>query len=278
MVILLMASGILNCSGFVFKTFYKNLDTLLESRVSSYLAITDAQEDFLEARIQTHYQWHRYQELPQYAVFFQDLAGRVERGLSREDLEFVRTKTRDFRIRVAHRVYPDAIKILKEFPASRIAEQEKLIAEYNEDLAATVSMPGNERYQERLESNIEFFEFFTGNLTEEQRKRVERYTRESRDTAPLYLAYRRMNQTRLMSLLKKGPDGHQELENFMKTYFFNWESLYPPEYRSVARQNRILFYETTLDLDRSLSKEQRKKASEKLRELSTNFLELSGKL
>ncbi len=266
-----------NCSGFVFKTFYRNLDTLIQSRMDNYLAMTDAQSDFVDSRIEYHYRWHRYGELPRYAVVCENLAKRIENGLKKDDLEYIYGQMRDSRIRLARRVYPDASKFLKEFDPSLIGRQEQLIQEYNQELAEEVAQPASERFQERLESNIEFFEFFLGNLTEAQRKRIQRYTTQSTDATGLYLAYRRMNQTRLLSLLKKGDQGHAELDTFLKQYLFSWESLYPAAYRNAVYRNRSLFYDTVVDLDSTMSSQQRSHAASQVRELASNFLELAGK-
>ena len=87
-----------------------------------------------------------------------------------------------------------------------------------------------------------------------------------------------MNQTRLISLLKKGDSAHADIDKFLKQYLFNWEALYPVAYRNAVNRNRSLFYDTVLDLDASMSSSQRTHASNKVRELGRNFLELAGKL
>ncbi|MBU43190.1 MAG: hypothetical protein CMN76_08235 [Spirochaetaceae bacterium] len=267
-----------SCSGFAFKTFYRNLDTLIQSRMDNYLAMTSSQEEFIDGRINHHYRWHRYAELPNYADTCSDLAERIDRGLKRDDLEFIYGKLRKYRIRLASRIYPDAKQFLTDFDSSLIAEQERLIAEYNQELAEKVARPASEKFQERLKSNVEFFEFFLGDLNESQKQRIRRYTTQSEDTSALYLAYRRMNQTRLISLLKKGDSAHADIDKFLKQYLFNWEALYPVAYRNAVNRNRSLFYDTVLDLDASMSSSQRTHASNKVRELGRNFLELAGKL
>lgn len=269
---------LLNCSGFAFKTFYRNLDTLIQSRMDNYLAMTDDQESFIDSRIEHHYRWHRYAELPRYATVCEDLAGRIEKGLKKEDLQFTYARLREFRTRVAYRIYPDASQFLKDFDSTLIPKQKELISEYNKELAQEVARPAASRFQDRLESNTEFFEFFLGDLSAAQKQRVQRYTTQSVDTAGLYLAYRRMNQTRLLQLLEKGKSGHDDLDVFLKQYLFNWEALYPAAYRNAVNQNRTLFYDTVLDLDASLTNEQRKHAASRIRELGRNFLELAGKL
>ncbi|MCB1170464.1 MAG: hypothetical protein KDK25_09035 [Leptospiraceae bacterium] len=276
--LLLILAGLLpGCSGFAFKTFYRNLDTLLQARVDNYLALTDDQEEFLEGRIDAHYRWHRYVELPRYAEASKSLAERIESGLKKEDLEETYSQMRAFRIRLASRIYPDALKVLKDFDPGLIEEQRRLMEEYNEDLAEKAASPAASRFARRLESNVEFFEFFLGDLNASQKDRIRRYTSESADTTVLYLLYRKQNQKRMISILRKGKAGHEELEDFLKQYMFNWESLYPPSYRNAVNRNRVLFYQVVLDLDRGLSKSQRQYASTRLQELATNFLELAGK-
>ncbi|MCB1167232.1 MAG: hypothetical protein KDK37_11975 [Leptospiraceae bacterium] len=267
----------LNCTGFAFKTFYRNLDTLVESRVHSYVALTDEQEDFIDGRIATHYRWHRYTELPNYAAVFQEFATRIDRGLKRDDLNYAYSKMKLFRTRVAYRVYPDALELLRNFSSAQVDKQEKLIQEYNVDLAETVALSPAERFEKRLKSNREFFEFFLGDLSATQNQRISSYTQQSEDNVSQYLAYRRIVQTRLLSLLRRGPEGHDDLQSFLKTYFFQWESLYPPAYRRSQAKNRELFFQTLLDIDGTLTAEQRKHASGRIRELATNFLELAGK-
>ncbi|MCB1138495.1 MAG: hypothetical protein KDK23_07040 [Leptospiraceae bacterium] len=277
-ILFLFLSGFLSgCSGFAFKTFYRNLDTVLQARVDNYLALTDEQAEFLEGRIDEHYRWHRYVELPRYAEASKSLAKRIEAGLKKEDLDETYGQMRAFRIRLASRIYPDALQVLRNFDSARIEQQQRLMDEYNEDLAEKAARPAATRFAERLESNIEFFEFFMGDLNAAQKERVRRYTSETADTTVLYLLYRKQNQKRLISILKKGQSGHAELEDFLKQYMFGWENLYPASYRNAVNRNRALFYGVVLDLDRTLSKAQRQHAAGRLRELATNFLELAGK-
>ena len=67
---------------------YDNGATLLRWRATSYLDVHGSQAQDLDRRIETFLAWHRSTALPQYAVLAEACARRVERGLTRADLEW----------------------------------------------------------------------------------------------------------------------------------------------------------------------------------------------
>lgn len=246
---------------------YDNGATLLRWRATSYLDVHEAQAKDLERRIDVFLAWHRTTALPQYAQLAESCAARIDRGLTRADLEWaydsfhaqleesLRAATREI-APMLDTLTPEQIAHLEQ----RIGEDNTLFAEeYLDGDAAARRVRREERTVKRLE------EWF-GSLTAAQRAAVQRYGRTAPLTAELRLSDRRRRQAVLLSIVRT-----HSAQRTLAAWAVGWDQGRDPAYAAASDAQRAAYYDMLLAIGRTLSAEQRVIATTRFRQYAQEF-------
>lgn len=251
---------------------YDNADTLLRWEAKSYLDIHGAQVDELDARIAAFLAWHRAARLPEYVKLSNEAAARVERGLSREDLVWgYDAAVGEAREALRHAV-GDGANLLDRLSEAQIVHLESRFAEDNREFAREhLSGTPPQRRKERARRVVDRLEDWVGSLSDEQLERVALYSArapllaESRD-----LEYRR-SQAELTSMLRAHEAGQR-----LAGWAVDWERGRNPAYQSMVLAEREEMFDLLLDIDRTLSAQQRARAVARFRDYAADFARLAA--
>jgi hypothetical protein len=250
---------------------YNNADVFLRWQANSYLDFEGEESEALDQRITSLLAWHRAKALPQYARLAEEAATRMLRGVKREDLDWGYDAFRAQAQEAVGAAAGEAAGLLDRLRPEQLAHLERRIAEENrkferEQLRGTVE----ERRKRRLKRNLDRLEEWYGTLTEAQAERVRRYS----DAAPLAGDLRdrdrKRRQSEFVAMLRA-----REATPRLKSWALAWETDREPAYAAAQRQIRERYVELLLDLDRTLSPEQREKAAGRLRDYAETFDALS---
>jgi len=251
---------------------YDNADTLLRWEAKSYLDIHGAQVDELDARIADFIAWHRKQALPEYVELANEAASRVDRGLSREDLVWgYDSVVRELQQVLRHAVGEGA-DLLDRLSEEQIVHLESRFAEDNREFAREhLSGTPQKRRKERARRVAERLEDWVGSLSDAQLERVARYSAR----APLIDELRdreyRRRQAELAAMLR----AHQARER-LADWAVNWERGSNPAYLAMVAAQREELYDMLLDIDRTLSAEQRARAVARFKDYAADFARLAA--
>ncbi len=267
--VLIAAALLPGCSAL--RAGYENADTLLRWRLTSYLDVHDEQSDRLDAAIASFLSWHRARALPQYARICEDGAARLERGLSREDLvwgyDSLVAQSRESLRAAAEKIAP----LLDGLDEPQIRHLESRFAEDNRKFAREYLSGSDEKRRERrLERNIERMEDWVGRLSDEQLERVRQYS----ESALLFDGHRDRERKRLQAEFLAVVRAH-EAQKRLPELAANWDRGRDAEYRTANAALLKEYYAMVLDIDRTLSPEQRAKAVRRLRSYAEDFSALS---
>jgi hypothetical protein len=246
---------------------YDNGATLMRWRATSYLDVHGAQAKDLERRIERFLAWHRATALPQYARLAESSARRVERGLTRADLEWgydaFRTQLEES-LRVAAR---EIAPLMDSLTPEQIAHLEQRIAEDNREYAED-NLDGDEaaRRRQRMERNVTRLEEWVGPLSAAQRAAVRRYS----ETAPLTGALRASDRVRRQAALLEIVRAHAA-QRRLADWAAGWDQERAPAYAAASRGQREAYYDMLLAIDRGLSPEQRASAAARFRRFAEEF-------
>jgi hypothetical protein len=246
---------------------YDNGATLMRWRATSYLDVHGAQAKDLERRIERFLAWHRATALPQYARLAESSARRVERGLTRADLEWgydaFRTQLEES-LRVAAR---EIAPLMDSLTPEQIAHLEQRIAEDNREYAED-NLDGDEaaRRRQRMERNVTRLEEWVGPLSAAQRAAVRRYS----ETAPLTGALRASDRVRRQAALLEIVRAHAA-QRRLAVWAAGWDQERAPAYAAASRGQREAYYDMLLAIDRGLSPEQRASAAARFRRFAEEF-------
>ena len=246
---------------------YENADTYLHYRANSYLDLEGKASEELEERIGEFFNWHRKNALPQYARIGEEAARRLDDGLSREDLVWgydllVAHARQSLRV-AAERMAP----LLDRLSAEQAAKMEKRFAEDNRKFARGYLRGSEPERRKRLAKRVEErLEDWVGNLSQSQLERVKQHS----ERAPLYDEMRDRDRKRLqgelLDMVRK-----REAQKRLPERAANWERGREPAYAAASETGRKEYFALLLELDKTLSPEQRARAQANFRRYAEDF-------
>ncbi|HET7198981.1 MAG TPA: DUF6279 family lipoprotein [Burkholderiales bacterium] len=265
----LLALAAAGCS--TARVAYDHADIYLKWKASSYLALDDAEAVELGGRVDEFLAWHRARALPQYAALADETARRLARGLSQEDLvwgyDAALVQARESARAAAERIAP----LLDRLTSAQAAYLERRFADDNRRFARKYLRGGEgERRRLRVERNVERLEEWVGELSGEQVRRVARYS----ERAPLLEDLRARDHLRLQGELLALVRAHAARARLAEAAS-HWERGREPAYAAAYEASRAEYFAMLLDIDRSLTREQRGRAVRRLRGWADEFRALA---
>lgn len=252
---------------------YDNADTLLRWRLTGYLDVQGAQAEELEAGIASFLAWHRAEALPQYARIAEEAGERVARGLSRQDLVwgydvFHAQAGKSLRA-AAERLAP----LLDRLTAEQLARLERRFAEDNREFAEEfLAGSAQERSKRLARRTVERLEEWVGGLMESQAERVRQYAERAPLEDELRERYRRHRQAEFLAMLRE-----RKARERLAEWLARWASDREPAYAAAVRAQREQYIALLVDLDRTLSTEQRARAVARFKRYAQDFALLAGR-
>jgi len=250
---------------------YNNADVLIRWQANSYFDLQGEQSEEFDRKLAAFQAWHRARALPQYAALAEEAAARLLRGYSRLDLDWgydaVLAQVRETLGAAATEV----AGLLDRLSPEQIGHFEQRLAEDNRQFAKE-HLRGSmeERQQRREKRNAEQLEEWFGTLSEAQLERVRRYS----VRAPLYDELRdrdrKRRQAELLGILRT-----KEAKTRLSRWAQEWDQGRAPAYEAAVRATRAEYIEMLLDLNLSLSTEQREHGARRLRRYAALFATLS---
>lgn len=267
---LLIAVLLAGCS--TVRLVYDNAGTYLRWRAASYVDLEGPMADELDERIAGFLSWHRAQALPQYAALADEWARRFSRGLQPADLvwgyDALVTQARESLRAGAGRIAP----LLERLSPEQIAHIERRLAEDNRKFAReNLRGDDRERRRRRTERNVERLEDWVGTLSQAQLKRVEEYSQR----APLLDELRERDRKRLQGEFLAIVRARQAMKR-LPEFAAHWERGRDPAYAAALEAARREYFAMALDLERSLSPEQRARALRELGRYAGEFRALAA--
>lgn len=265
----MLAALLAGCSTVRFA--YDNAEAYLRWRAGTYLDVHGAMSDELDERVAAFMAWHRKQALPKYARIGDEARTRFSRGLTPADLDWgydaAIAQVRESLRAAAEQLAPlldrlDAQQV--EHLAARMADENRRFARDN--------LRGGERARRgrRVERNVERLEAWVGTLSQEQTDLVARYSQR----APLLDELRARDHQRLQTevlRLIRARQARQRLPDLAEHFDRGRE----PAYVAAIEASRREYFAMALELDRSLTPEQRGRAADQLARYADDFRALS---
>ena len=250
---------------------YDNANTYLHYRANSYLDLDPKAAEELDERIDEFFAWHRKNALPHYARIAEDAAKRVGNGLSREDLvwgydSLVAHVRQSLRVG-AERIAP----MLDRLTPEQVAHMEKRFADDNRKFARE-HLRGSEaeRRKRRAKRMEERLEDWVGNLSPVQVEKLRQFSERMPLNDELRDRDRKRIQAEFLEIVRRR-EAHKRLAEWAS----DWERGRDPAYRTASETFRHEYYGLLLELDRTLTDEQRARAQANLRRYADDFRALA---
>ena len=269
--VLVLAALACGCSTVRFA--YENADAYLRWKAGSYLDLQGEEADELDDRIDEFHAWHRKNALPKYVGLANEASLRFADGLSRQDLvwgyDSLRVQARESLRKAGDLVAP----LLDRLTPEQVAQIERRLAEenrqfYRDHLRGTES----DRRKKRAKYVVERLEDWVGKLTQAQIQRVRKYA----DQAPMVDELRDRDRKRVqkdvIAILRA-----REARVRLGERLANWDQGREAAYVAALELWRDQYFSMLMDIDRSLTPEQRVRAQSHLRRYAEEFEALAAR-
>jgi uncharacterized protein DUF6279 len=254
---------------------YEHADWLLQRMAAHYVDLDTGQAQAARSGFGNLHAWHRSQELPLYADLMDAAAARMERGLRREDVVWVVHAINERWQVTSQRLTGEMIPVLVTLTPVQVGQMERKLADDNAKFAKTqVSTDIRKADKHRADWLEDQIVRWVGELTPAQKARVELAVRQTEDFPALRLAERRRRQAHFLHLVRDTHDPRalgSALNDMLST---------PREGADEAYRHAVARYEDqmiqmVLDLDRTLTPQQRATAASRMRRYAESFRALA---
>lgn len=262
-------------SGCAVKFIYNQLDWLIPWYLDDYVSLTLQQETLFESRLQQYLDWHRRQQLPIYADFLEWVAHSSEDGLNLSELDTIQTRSEKFTVELFARLAPALQVLFEDLDDGQVTELFRNLEKENKKYYEHyVERSEKKQRYKRVKDVRKFIERWTGNLTDEQVELIRNWSWKYQLMGKDFLHSRQAWQKQFQQVLKRRRE-HAYLERSLQDLFSNRRLGMSEEYNKKYQFNESLLKQLYLDLDASLSSEQRSRMIRKLKSYAQDFRELS---
>ena len=250
---------------------YNNADSLIHWRGGRYFGFEGEQKADFERRVQKFMAWHRKAELPKYVVLANGLGDRLARGLALADLEWGYDAFQVLLRQTLRAAAVETGELLDTLNPAQVERFQARLAKENRDFAKdhVLAESPEARRAKRVKRNVDRMEEWFGSLTEAQVERIRLYSAR----APLDDILRDQDRKRMQRELV-GMINAKETRRKLEAWAIAWDQNRDPEYETLRKQNLREYFGMLIDLDKTLSAEQRNRAVQRLRGFAGDFLAL----
>jgi len=263
-------------SGCTIKLAYNFLDWGLYWELKDYVKFNRDQRLQVKNEISQLIDWHRSDELPQYADELEKLSIGLESGMTVEQLEKSYDNLRDSWQRIIIKTLPAAVDIISNLNDQQINDFFDMLIEKEGDDAKDIESGTSARTLEEREAYVsEKVSDVIGELNEAQKALIAQWAQRMEPTKEFSLVQAIKWRTRMQAAIAQRHD-EQQLEKNLMVLFANPNQLRSANYRRVIEKNKHLVMQLLFDLNQTLTSQQRSKLVKKLNGFIADFRDLSG--
>ncbi|MGY8840828.1 MAG: DUF6279 family lipoprotein [Pseudomonadales bacterium] len=264
-----------SASGCTIKLAYNFLDWGLYWELKDYVKFNRDQRLLVKDEISQLLDWHRSDELPQYADQLEKLSIGLESGMTVEQLEESYNNLRDSWQRIVIKTLPAAADIISNLNDQQINDFFEMLIEKEDEDAKDIESGTSARTLEKRESYVsKKIVDVIGKLNEEQNDLIAQWAGSMVPTKEFSLVQAIQWRTRMQAAIAERHD-EQLLEKNLMVLFANPDQLRSASYRRVIEKNKRLIMQLLFDLNQTLTNQQRSKLVKKLNGFIVDFRDLS---
>jgi len=268
--VLLLCVLLTGCSAT--RVVYNQLDWLLVWYIGDFFTLDDAQEDWLEAAVESNLEWHRHDQLPKYARLLRAINRDFSAGVV--TLEMVERHNAQLLVLwdefIVHTT-PEVTAFFQTLNQAQIDEFIDNLEESNQELWEDFAgKTPQDRQKSRQKSAIKGLERVFGRLSGEQKDLVRSYLSSMHDVSLEWMAGRRQWQQDFRDLVVERPP-EPAFSDRMMVLMLEPNRNDNPEYRRRVDENHRTMWSLIVALSTELSDKQRAKFSKNLATFSRNF-------
>jgi hypothetical protein len=256
------------------KLTYNNLDWLALWQVGRFVDLDPPQKALFDDRFREFWSWHRGTQLKLYVEDLQELAGKVDKPLSAQQVDDYVTRSSDHLARAMREAVPDTAKVLQTLDDQQAQELIANLAKKRaERRAESADLTADEIKGESEDQMVKNLKRWIGSLTRDEKARVHQWAQERQYAGTLWYQYQEAWGSAFTEVL-----GHRHDPDFterLAVLFHEAKLPYGDDMKKVQAHNRHKWIELLADISAMLTPDQRKRLRDKLQELASDLTELS---
>lgn len=256
---------------------YGQVDTYVAWKADEYFDLDSRQKQEFRSRLDRLHAWHRYNQLPDYATFLRAAGGRVQKGLSVEDANWVAGGIEERYRVLVKRGADDAAAVLMSITPAQLEGLQKRWDKDNRRYAREHKVNGTleEQREARTERELKRIKEWVGDLPPEQEKKIAALAHDLPLAPKLRYEDRLRRQREFVALMgQRGTDAKQ-FANRLGQWLLNWEEGRNPEYQRYFTEWRRKQAEFYVAVERTLTPPQRASLLRRVNRYADDFTQLA---
>ncbi len=255
---------------------YGQFDIYAAWTVDDYFDLEPQQKQEFRARFDRLHEWHRYEQLPDYAAFLMAVKARVQKGLAREDVLWITDNVRARYRALLQRGADDAAALLMTVTPAQLDALQRQWDKDNRRFIREFSLEESAEVRRRAAAQraLARVRDWTGGLTEVQEERIIVLAAEMPMNHQLRHEDRLRRQREFLQLVALRGDSAL-FPAKLRHWLLNWEEGRDPEYERLWvqwTQRQADFY---VAVDRLLTPPQRAAVAQRLHNYADDFTRLA---
>ena len=256
---------------------YGHIDTYAAWQAAEYFDLDPAQRQDFKARFDRLHEWHRTEQLPDYAKFLGSSSARIRNGVSTDDGEWIARGIEDRYRALVKRGADDAAAILMTVTPAQMDALQRRWSKDNARYVREHKVNGSpaEQRQARTERELKRIKEWVGELTPEQEKKIAALAADLPLAPKLRYEDRLRRQRDFVQLMAgRGTDQHRFAER-LRHFLANWEEGRSAEFARFSaewRRRQVAFY---VEAARLMTPQQRAVLVSRVERYASDFTQLA---
>ena len=234
-VAILCAAALTGCS--MVRVGYPRLDLVATWTVDDYFELDSEQRQEFRKRFARFHEWHRYEQLPDYAAFLTEVKIRIERGFTREDALWVTDGVRArYRAIVAYGA-DDAAAVLMTITPEQLEALRSRWETTNREFVREFRLDASVAEQRRATGRrtLSRIRDWVGHLDDAQERQILAWAAELPLVHPLRHQDRMRRQREFLELMAQRGDRDRFVAQ-LRRFLLNWDEGRDPAYDKLFNE------------------------------------------
>jgi hypothetical protein len=238
---------------------YGHLDTYAAWKADEYFDLDAQQKDEFARRFNRLHEWHRYEQLPEYAAFIAEARKRLDRPLQREDVEWFVEGIRQRYARIVMRGADDAAALLMSVTPEQLEALQRQWDKDNKRYAREYRLAGTDEQirRARARRTVALARDWVGSLTQEQEQRIVAMASALPMTEKLRHEDRMRRQQEFLQLMARRDEHQGRFAAMLRQWLINWDKGRSPQYEERYGEWFAQRMHMVIEIDRMLLPHQR---------------------
>ncbi|MGQ0750321.1 MAG: DUF6279 family lipoprotein [Betaproteobacteria bacterium] len=238
---------------------YGHLDTYAAWKANEYFDLEAQQKDEFLRRFNRLHEWHRYEQLPEYAAFLAQARKRLERPLQPEDVEWFIDGIRARYNRIVARSADDAAALLLTITPAQLDTLQQQWEKDNRRFVREYRLAGSieDIKRARARRTLALARDWIGGLTHEQERRIIAMSDALPLTEKLRHEERVRRQREFFQLMKRRGTDRHPFAATLRQWLIDWDRHRAPEYERRYAEWFAQRVQMAIEIERMLEPHQR---------------------